>query len=253
MVNESFVHRYLAGMDPLTQRLLLARITATSNGPPQLGPPEPFQIVGVFHDIHNDQHLTGAAQPEMVISLWQVPWPYVAIGVRTGIDPGATLSGMRSAVADVTPNFALTQVQTMREIVDNQLTGDRFGMVLFAGFAGVALLLAALGIYGVMSFAVAQRTHEIGLRMALGAQKSEVVGLIVRGGIRMALPGMAIGLAGVFVLGRLMHSTLYGVGSIDYASTGLVAVVLFGVGVFACWVPARRSAQVDPMIALRDG
>ncbi|MFZ0690771.1 MAG: FtsX-like permease family protein, partial [Acidobacteriaceae bacterium] len=219
---------------------------------PQLGPPVAFQIVGVFHDIHNDQHLTGAAQPEMVISLWQVPWPYVAIGVRAGIDPGATLSGLRSVVADVMPNFALTQVQTLREIVDDQLTGDRFGMVLFAGFAGVALLLAALGIYGVMSFAVAQRTHEIGLRMALGAQKSEVVGLIVRGGIRMALPGMAIGLAGVFVLGRLMRSTLYGVGSVDYASTALVAAVLFGVGLLACWVPARRSAQVDPMIALRN-
>ncbi|MGB6902057.1 MAG: FtsX-like permease family protein, partial [Acidobacteriaceae bacterium] len=169
-----------------------------------------------------------------------------------GIDPGATLSGLRSVVADVMPNFALTQVQTLREIVDDQLTGDRFGMVLFAGFAGVALLLAALGIYGVMSFAVAQRTHEIGLRMALGAQKSEVVGLIVRGGIRMALPGMAIGLAGVFVLGRLMRSTLYGVGSVDYASTALVAAVLFGVGLLACWVPARRSAQVDPMIALRN-
>ena len=252
MVNESFVRRYLAGMDPLTQRLLLARITATSNGPPQLGPPVAFQIVGVFHDIHNDQHLTGAAQPEMVISLWQVPWPYVAIGVRAGVDPGATLSGLRSVVAEVMPNFALTQVQTLREIVDDQLTGDRFGMVLFAGFAGVALLLAALGIYGVMSFAVAQRTHEIGLRMALGAQKSEVVGLIVRGGIRLALPGMAIGLAGVFVLGRLMRSTLYGVGSVDYASTALVAAVLFGVGLLACWVPARRSAQVDPMIALRN-
>jgi putative ABC transport system permease protein len=252
MVNEAFASRYLAGMDPLAQRLLLARITPTNNGPPQLGPPEPFQIVGVFHDIRNDQHLTGAVQPEMVISLWQVAWPYVAIGVRTGVDPGATLSGLRSTVADVMPNFALTQVQTMREIVDNQLTGDRFGMVLFAGFAGVALLLAALGIYGVMSFAVAQRTHEIGLRMALGAQKSEVVGLIVRGGIRMAVPGMAIGLAGVLVLGRLMHSTLYGVGAIDYGSTALVAAVLFAVGLVACWVPARRSAQVDPMIALRD-
>jgi putative ABC transport system permease protein len=252
MVNEAFASRYLAGMDPLAQRLLLARITPTNNGPPQLGPPEPFQIAGVFHDIRNDQHLTGAVQPEMVISLWQVPWPYVAIGVRTGVDPGATLGGVRSAVAEVMPNFALTQVQTMREIVENQLTGDRFGMVLFAGFAGVALSLAALGIYGVMSFTVAQRTHEIGLRMALGAQKNEVVGLIVRGGIRLALPGMAIGLAGVLVLGRLMHSTLYGVGAVDYGSTALVAVVLFAVALVACWVPARRSAQVDPMIALRD-
>jgi putative ABC transport system permease protein len=103
-----------------------------------------------------------------------------------------------------------------------------------------------------MSFTVAQRTHEIGLRMALGAQKSEVVALIVRSGIKLALPGMAIGLVGVFVLGRLMHSTLYGVGAMDYASTGLVAVVLLAVALLACWIPARRSAQVDPMVALRD-
>jgi putative ABC transport system permease protein len=188
----------------------------------------------------------------MFLCLWQVPWPYVALAARTGVDPGAVTSSIRSALAVAAPNLAMNHVESLRQIVDDQMTGDRFGMVLFAGFAGVALLLAALGIYGVMSFAVAQRTHEIGLRMALGAQKSEVVGLIVRGGIRMALPGMAIGLAGVFVLGRLMRSTLYGVGSVDYASTALVAAALFGVGLFACWIPARRSAQVDPMIALRD-
>jgi putative ABC transport system permease protein len=124
-------------------------------------------------------------------------------------------------------------------------------MVLFGGFAGIALLLAALGIYGVMSFVVAQRTHEVGLRMALGAQKSEVVMLMVRSGIKLALPGVAIGMAGVYVLGRLMHSTLYGVGSVDCFSAALVAALLLAVAAFACWVTARRSAQVDPMVALR--
>ena len=118
----------------------------------------------------------------MFLCLWQVPWPYVALAARTGVDPGAVTSSIRSALAVAAPNLAMNHVESLRQIVDDQMTGDRFGMVLFAGFAGVALLLAALGIYGVMSFAVAQRTHEIGLRMALGAQKSEVVGLIVRGG-----------------------------------------------------------------------
>ena len=103
-----------------------------------------------------------------------------------------------------------------------------------------------------MSFVVAQRTHEMGLRMALGAQKSDVVAMVVRGGIRLALPGMALGLIGAFALGRLMHSTLYGVGSVDFLSTLLVAALLLAVAVFACWLPARRSAQVDPMIALRE-
>jgi putative ABC transport system permease protein len=188
----------------------------------------------------------------MFVSLWQVPWPYVGMAARTAVDPGAVTSGIRAAVASVDPNLTLTHPQTLRQIVSDQMTGDRFGMVLFAGFAAVALLLAALGIYGVMSFAVAQRTHEIGLRMALGAQKNEVVSLIVRGGIRLALPGMAIGLTGVLVLGRLMRSTLYGVGAVDYASTFLVAALLFAVAVIACWVPAHRSAQVDPMVALRE-
>ena len=249
VVNEAFVRRYLEHADPLTTRVMIG---IPQPGQNQLGAPVAFQIVGVFHDIHNNDRLSGEAQPQMFVSLWQVPWPFVGMAVRTRVDPGAVTGGVRSALAAADPNLALVHVETMRQVVEDQMTGDRFGMVLFAGFAGVALLLAALGIYGVMSFAVAQRTHEIGLRMALGAQKNEVVGMIVRGGMKMALPGMAIGLAGVFVLGRLMHSTLYGVGAVDYVSTALVAALLFGVGVFASWVPAMRSADVDPMVALRE-
>ncbi len=249
MVNESFVRRYLAHSDPLTQQLLLGMPEPGQN---KLGAAVAFQIVGVFHDILNSDHLTGDARPEMFVSLWQTPWPYVGVAVRTGVDPGAVTSELRAAVAAAAPNLALDRVQTMDQIIEDRTTDDRFGMVLFAGFAAVALLLAALGIYGVMSFSVAQRTHEIGLRMALGAQKSEVVALIVKNGIRLALPGMAIGLAGVLVLGRLMHSTLYGVGAVDYGSTLLVALVLLAVALVACWVPARRSARVDPMVALRE-
>jgi putative ABC transport system permease protein len=249
VVNESFVRRYLANVDPLNTRLMVGLPVLGQNQP---GPARAFQIVGVFHDILNSDHLTGGAQPEMILSLEQAPWPYVGLAVRTSVDPASVMPGVRSAVAAGMPGYALEQVSTIRQILSDQTTGDRFGMVLFGGFAVVALVLAALGIYGVMSFSVAQRTHEIGLRMALGAQKSEVIAMIVRSGIRLALPGMAIGLAGVFMLGRLMRSTLYGVGAVDYASTGLVAVVLLAMALLACWIPARRSAQVDPMVALRD-
>lgn len=155
-------------------------------------------------------------------------------------------------MAQAAPTLSLNEIRTMDEVVNTQLRGDRFSMVLLGGFAFLALLLSALGIYGVMAFAVAQRTHEIGIRLALGAQKSEVVALIVRGGMKLALAGTGLGLIGVYALGRLIHSNLYDVGSIDYLSFAIVAVLLLAVACIACWLPARRSAKVDPMIALRE-
>ena len=125
-------------------------------------------------------------------------------------------------------------------------------MILFGAFAAVALLLAVIGIYGVMSFAVVQRTHEIGVRMALGAQYSEVIRLIVGSGMRLSLLGLGIGLAGAVVLGRLMHATLYGVQAADLYSLTAVTVLLFFAALLACWIPARRSATIDPIQALRN-
>jgi putative ABC transport system permease protein len=125
-------------------------------------------------------------------------------------------------------------------------------MVLFACFAAIALLLAAVGIYGVMAFAVSQRTHEIGVRMALGARRREVVVLVARGGMQLALIGIVIGMAGAYGLGRLMQSTLYGVGAVDFGSLAAVSVLLLGIAGLACWLPARRSAAIDPMQALRN-
>jgi putative ABC transport system permease protein len=188
----------------------------------------------------------------MYVSLWQMPWPYVALAVRTAVDPGAVSSGIRQTLARVSPNLTPTHVETMQQIVEDQLSSDRFAMVLFGGFAAVALLLAALGIYGVMAYNVAQRSHEIGLRMALGAQRYQVVLLMVGGGMKLALAGAALGLGGVWALGRLMHSTLYSVGTVDYGSSALVTGLLLAVAVAACWVPARRSARIEPVTALRE-
>jgi putative ABC transport system permease protein len=248
MVNETFVRRYLNNADPLTQHLVMPRVTADNmNNPPQAD----FQVVGVFHDILDDRHLTGTTQPEVYISLWQAPWPRVAFAVRTSVDPGAVTGGLRGAVSSVAPGTAIAELETMQQTVDEQRTGDKFGMVLFGGFAGVALLLAAVGIYGVMSFAVAQRSHEIGVRMALGARRSEVVVLMVRGGMRLALIGIAIGLAGAYGLGRLMRTTLYGVEAADLGSLAAVAGLLLATAMLASWLPARRCAAIDPMRALR--
>jgi putative ABC transport system permease protein len=214
--------------------------------------PFEHQIVGVFHDVLDDEHLTGTTQPEIYISLWQVGWRYVDFAVRTSVDPVAVTGGLRSAVDSAAPGMTINKLEMMQAVVDGQRTGDRFGVTLFGGFAAVALLLAAVGIYGVMSFAVAQRTHEIGVRMALGARRSEVVMLVVRGGMRLALMGIVIGLAGAYGLGRLMHTTLYGVEAADFGSLTAVAALLFIAAMLACWLPARRSAAIDPMQALRN-
>jgi len=188
----------------------------------------------------------------MFAPYFQNPWPYAAISVRTAVDPLTLTGSLRSTLSQSVPPLLLEDPATMQQIVDKQLAGDRFSMALFGTFALLALFLAALGIYGVMAFAVTQRTQEIGVRMALGARRADVVFLMVRGGLRLALIGVTIGFAGAFALGRAFHSTLYGISSVDYASLSAVAAVLLSVAVFASWVPARRAAHVDPMVALRD-
>jgi putative ABC transport system permease protein len=250
MVNETFVRRYMPNDDPLTHRLephFFGR-----PGKAHVPPPLAFQIVGVFHDVLDDEHLTGAVQPEIYMSQWQNPGTYLHIAVRTVMeDPAILAQPLQRALASVDSGMAIDHVETMTEVLEAQTANDRFEMLLFAGFAAVALLLASVGIYGVMSFAVAQRTHEIGVRMALGARRSEVVRLILRGGMRMALPGVGLGLAGAFGLGWVMRSTLYGVQMVDAGSLAAVAALLLMVAVLACWIPARRSAATDPMRALR--
>jgi putative ABC transport system permease protein len=251
MVNETFVRRYLNNVDPLTQHLVMpSEFVRKDNQPPQFAQ---YQIVGVFHDVFDDSHLTGAVQPEMYVSEWQAALPWATIAVRTVVpDPATVTRGLQAAVSAVEPTMAIDHVETMREVVDRQSSSDRFEMVLLGSFAALALLLAAVGVFGVMSFSVAQRTHEIGIRMALGARRQEVVLLVARGGMRLALIGIVIGLAGAYGLGRLMQTTLFGVGAVDFASLAIVSALLIGVAALACWLPARRSAAIDPMQALRN-
>jgi putative ABC transport system permease protein len=246
MVNETFVRRYLPSGDSLSHELLLELPSKT----PAL---RQYQIVGVFHDVLNNEHLTGAAQPQVYVSQWQTIRRHAYIAVRTlAGDPATIVPALQHAVSSAIPGAAIDHLQTMTDVFEEQASPDRFQMILFGAFAGVALLLSAVGIYGVMSFAVAQRTHEIGVRMALGSRKSDVIWLILRSGFRMTLVGLGIGLAGALALGRVMRSTLYGVQAADLSSLAAVAVLLLSVALVACWVPARRSAAVDPVVALRD-
>jgi putative ABC transport system permease protein len=248
MVSESFVEKYFKDKDPLQQRLMVEELIP---GVTKLGAALPWQIVGVFHDVRGNGLREG--RPEIEIPFWQIPWPTSNFGVRTSVDPALMTREIEGAVHSVDPEIALAELHTMDEIKHDVMAGDRFTMMLYACFAVVALLLAAVGIYGVMAFTVSQRVHEIGLRMALGASRGNVVGLILKEGTVLALLGLGLGLIGAFFVGRGMHSSLYGVGSLDVTAIAAVAFVLFGAALLASWVPAMRAASIQPMHALREG
>jgi predicted permease len=246
VVNENFVRRYFSGVDPLRQRITLEEPSPT--GGPAVTVER--QIVGVFHNVMMG-NLRNEDLPEIAIPFYQTPSQQAAIAVRTSGDPAAMAKSIAAVVTSMDRDLPIMDVRTMDQIVDEAHSSDRFQTTLYATFAAFALLLAGVGIYGVMSFAVAQRTHEIGLRMALGAARQTVVALIVKEGMVLALVGSGLGLVGALFVGRAMKSMLYGVGAIDLAAFGAVAIVLLAAALLACFIPARRAAKVDPMVALR--
>jgi putative ABC transport system permease protein len=247
MVNENFVRHFLPGVDPLTQTVSVSQLIP---GATRIGDTVQWQIIGVFHNVRGG-NLRADDAPEIDVPFWQSPWPTADIAVRAPGDPKALTKSIAAAIHTVDPDVPLANVRTMDQILDHALLGDQFIAAVFGGFAGVALLLAAVGIYGLMAFGVAQRTHEIGLRMALGADREQVLGLILREGLVLTLAGLGFGLVGAYFLGRAMQSTLYGVSAIDFGAFSAVATVLLTSALAACYVPARRAANLDPMVALR--
>jgi putative ABC transport system permease protein len=246
VVNEDFERKYLKGSDPLQRRLSVEQLIP---GVTKLGPPQEWQIVGVFHTVKGfgfwDEN------PNILIPFWQIPWPNAGIGVRTKEDPASMLKSVAAAVHSVDPQIALGEPRTMDQVRDEVLANDRFTVILFASFAAVALLLATLGIYGVMAFSVAQRSHEIALRMALGATRNRVVAMVIREGVTLAFVGLGLGLIGAYFVGRTMRSMLFGVGAMDFSAFGLVGLILLTAALLACYLPARRAASVEPMKILR--
>jgi len=247
VVNENFANRYFPGVDPLAQRIVIDGLIPGSR---KMGPPVEWQIVGVFHNVRNGQGLR-RDRPEIYVPFWQSPWPQASVAVRTVGDPASVTSSIAAAVNSIDPDLPLAGVKTMDQQVSEVLAFDRFGMVLYGSFAALALLLAAVGIYGVMAFAVAQRTHEFGVRMALGARGAQILRLVLREGGTLAFIGLVFGLGGAYLVGRAMHTTLYGVSALDTVAFSAAAFVLLVAALLACYVPARRASKVDPMVALR--
>ena len=240
IINEAAARQYWPSADPMRKRVRL------EDG----GPPVWRQVIGVVGNVRQDG-LVEAARPEVYAPLLQSPVPYMVLAVRTRVEPAALAGAIRHAVMAVDKDQPLFHIQTMQQVVSDSVAGRRFQMVLLALFASVALMLAAVGIYGLMSYSVSQRTHEIGIRMALGAKREGVLRLVLRQALLLAATGVALGIGGALILTRFLSSLLFGVSSKDPLTFVAVSLLLAGVATSASFIPAWRAARVDPMVALR--
>ena len=246
VVNQEFVKQYLKNENAIGRRLLIEQIIP---GLPKLGPAVEWEIIGVFHNVRSFGPRNEV--PEIDVPFSQSLLPSVTIGVRTTTNPEALARTMISTVHAIDPDIALARVRSMEALKDTLFVSDRFVLLLYGSFALLALVLAAIGIYGVIAFGVSQRTHEIGLRIALGARGTNVTRLILSEGLVLALIGLGVGAFGAYFIGRTMQSTLYGLQGLDLPVMTSVAVVLLVTALLACYLPARRAAAIDPMQALR--
>jgi putative ABC transport system permease protein len=239
LINETLAERYFAGADPIGKRLKIDSEEAPWS-----------QIVGVVGDVRH-AGLTERIEPETYVPFTQDSWQVMALVVRTTNDPANLAAAVRAEVWAIDKDQPVFNVKTMDEILANSLAAQRFNLILLVSFAVVALLMATMGVYGVSAYAVSQRTQEIGIRMALGAQAGDVLKLILYWAMRLMLIGVATGLAAAFALTRLMSSLLFGTSATDPLTFAVITVLLAGVALVACFVPARRATKVDPMVALR--
>jgi predicted permease len=207
-------------------------------------------VIGVVSDIRH-QGLDREIESMIYLSYRQLSRPGMALVLRSAIDPSSLAPALRSAVHEVDPALPVFQVLTMDERLSNSVAARRFNLLLLGGFAGLALLLAGVGVYGVISYVVTGRTHEVGIRMALGAQRADVLRLFIKQGMSLVLLGVGVGLLSAFALTRVMTSLLFEVSANDPLTFSGVALLLSLIALLACYVPARRAARIDPLVALR--
>jgi putative ABC transport system permease protein len=237
IINQEMVRKYWPDEDPIGNRL------AVGNGPW-------FTVVGVVGDV-KQSGLDIETRPEMFWPYYQLPVSFTTLVIRTGGSPEAMTSSVRGAMQEIDSDLPLYNIKPVNDVIAESVAPRRLNMLLLGIFGGLALVLAAIGLYGVISYSVSQRTREIGLRMALGASHTSVLRLVVGQGLVLTLIGVAIGVIASLFLTRLMSSLLFGVSATDPLTFVAISTLLFGVATAASLVPARRAMKVDPMVALR--
>ena len=240
VINEAFARKNLPGEDPIGKRVTIYMKEENV----------PTEIIGVVGD-HKHMGLDSEIEPMAYWPHAEQAFTFMTFVIRTQGDPASIAPAVRGVIQALDGEQPLADVRTMENLLADSVARSRFNTLLLTVFAGVALILAAVGIYGVMSYAVTQRTHEIGIRMALGAPTSTVLALVVKQGMTLAVIGVGAGLAASFALTRIMASLLFGVSATDTFTFALIPLVLVSVAMLACYLPARRAMKVDPMVALR--
>jgi putative ABC transport system permease protein len=246
IVNETLARQYFPNEDPIGKRIApgFSTVPVREDGSGMR------EVVGVVADVKH-QNLQGPPQPEIYFAQSQMPMAAMTVVVRAAGDPRALQRAARGVVQSLDRNAPVYAIRTVDELLDRSVATPRFNTLLLGLFAAVALILTTVGLYGVISCSVSENTQQIGIRVALGAQRSDVFRLIVGQGVMLTIVGVAIGLGAAFGLTRLMSSLLFGVGSTDPWTFTAVAVLLLCVAAIACYLPARRAMKVDPMVALR--
>jgi putative ABC transport system permease protein len=239
LINRAAAQRVWPDEDPLGKRIRLG------------GPEDSLRsIVGIVGDVnHYDLETAPGLQAYVPHAQW-VDW-YMQLVVRTTVEPGTLTGPVRQAIRTLDSDIPVYKVSTMRQLISASVAQRRFTLMLVVVFAAVALLMAAIGLYGVMAYNVTQRTPEIGIRVALGAQSADVLRLVIRRGLGLTLWGVALGLVAALALTRLMNSLLFQVNATDPVTFAGIALLLALVALLACWIPARRATKVDPLVALR--
>jgi putative ABC transport system permease protein len=238
MVNDTVVRRFWPGANPIGKRILLGRMV------------KPLEVVGVLGDVRNNK-LAADVQPEIYLPFAQLPWTSMNLVVSTAGNPAAFVAPVRARVLAVDRDQPVTGVQTMDDLLATAAAQPRYATSLLGALAALALLLAVVGIYGAIAYSVAERTGEMGVRMALGAARTDILQMVLRQGLMMASIGIAIGLAASLAMTQLLSGLLYKVSVRDPLAFSVGAILFASIAALASYIPARRATHVDPMTALR--